>query len=315
MSRESIEPVTAVRNQYLNVVYFVESAKTHTLRINLRHARWAIAGSAMLFIWSLASLAWVILLESQVRGTRDHLATSLTALFAYQVKTDKIFDAAYPSDATTNYYSASAQLPSNNPIIDSKSTIEKIPVSEVPPASALATVSQHNEAASEPPTATTKSSQASASTEASDAKAIDPETLIKISDAKASIGGNKISIDFNITNPNKTKAEGYVWAVAKINRPGQPPVYAAAPSYTKMNPSSGAISQISTAYRFSIKSFKSKVFDIIVPGTTAWTVADVVIHFSDLSGSSDKQLAVAIEPPGTEATPGNTVTAPDQTPQ
>jgi hypothetical protein len=297
MDRDSSENKFTPRNQFLNIVYFVESAKTHSLRINLRHARWGLAFCALTCLWAVGSIAWVALLESQIRGTREHLATSLTAIFAYQVKIEKIFEVAYPSDATTNYYSESAQLPANNPIIDNKSTIDKIPKS-VDDAGletvAAATYNSNGVPAAEYVESKAKS-EGNVAPATKTVAGASSETLIRISAAKAAIDGNRIALVFDITNPNSTKAEGYVWAVAKINRSGQAALFVGAPNYVKISPASGEISQISTAYRFSIRSFKRKEFEMVVPAGQAWTIGEVTIHFSDVKGTFDSKASAAVD--------------------
>ena len=296
MDRDLSEHKFTARNQFLNIVYFVESAKTHSLRINLRHARWALAFCALTCFWAVGSIAWVVLLESQIGGTREQLATSLAAIFAYQVKTEKVFEVAYPSDAITNYYSESAQLPSNNPIVDNKSTIDKIPKSGVDSRS-------EDVAPSIPDVNVAPAAVRVASEGASDAKATTEAGAVE---------GNKISLGLDITNPNRTKAEGYVWAVAKVNRSGEAASFFGAPNYVKISATSGEISQVSTGYRFSIKRFKRKEFEFVVPaGGAAWTLGEVTIHFSDVKGTYDSRASAAVETLATIPSP-NPVSGPPE---
>jgi hypothetical protein len=330
MDRDSSEPSYAGRRQFLNIVYFVESAKTHTLRINLRHARWAVCVACLVCLWALGSIAWIVALESQIRGTRIHLASSLAAIFDYQIKTDKIFEAAYPSDTTTNYYSESAQLPSNNPVIDSKSTIEKVSGAEkvatlaqsgtptpasvpttalthaatLPPAIAQATspsverptTAVDNKSAVKSITPVKVETAGKSPTQASESTGNGTtKPLLKLSDTKLSILTDKISLAFNLTNPNTTKAEGYIWAVAKITRDGLPPSFLPAPAYVHINSKNGEITDSSSAYRFSIKSFKSKSFDFVVPPGGRWTVSEVNIHISDLAGTFDRKTSLPFD--------------------
>ena len=314
MDRDLSEHKFTARNQFLNIVYFVESAKTHSLRINLRHARWALAFCALTCFWAVGSIAWVVLLESQIGGTREQLATSLAAIFAYQVKTEKFFEVAYPSDAITNYYSESAQLPSNNPIVDNKSTIDKIPKSGVDSRSedVAPSIPDVNVAPAAVRVASEGASDAKATTEAGAVAGAPVETLIKISAAKASVEGNKISLGLDITNPNRTKAEGYVWAVAKVNRSGEAASCFGAPNYVKSSATSGEISQVSTGYRFSIKRFKRKEFEFVVPaGGAAWTLGEVTIHFSDVKGTYDSRASAAVETLATIPSP-NPVSGPPE---
>lgn len=122
MERSANQPVQNDRTRYLNIVYFVESARSHTIRINLRYARWAIGAAAIIFAWAAGSVFWIVSLRWQVDETRERLESSLTTIFDYQIKNDKVFELAYPAEATKSYYSEAAQLASNNPVMDSKSS-------------------------------------------------------------------------------------------------------------------------------------------------------------------------------------------------
>ena len=126
MDHESSHPSSGDRTRYLNIVYFIESARSHTLRINLAHARWAAGASILVFTWAVGSIFWITALRFQITAARNRLETSLTAIFDYQIKNDKVFDLAYPPDATNGYYSESAQLASNNPLVEK--TLAKGPV-------------------------------------------------------------------------------------------------------------------------------------------------------------------------------------------
>jgi len=122
MRREKNQSPSNERTRYLNIVYFVESARSHTIRINLRYARWAVAAGVVICGWAIGSIFWIFSLQFQADKTRDRLASALTTIFDYQIKNEKVFDIAYPTDATNSYYSELAQLPSNNPIAESPGT-------------------------------------------------------------------------------------------------------------------------------------------------------------------------------------------------
>ena len=118
MRREKNQSPSNERTRYLNIVYFVESARSHTIRINLLYARWAVAAGVVICGWAIGSIFWIFSLQFQADKTRDRLAIALTTIFDYQIKNEKVFDIAYPTDATNSYYSELAQLPSNNPIAE-----------------------------------------------------------------------------------------------------------------------------------------------------------------------------------------------------
>lgn len=118
MERPATQPSPNDRTRYLNIVYFVESARSHTIRVNLRYARWGLGLAAIVCAWSAGSIFWILTLQFQVSETRERLESSLTTIFDYQIKNDKVFEIAYPADQTNSYYSEAAQLASNNPVSD-----------------------------------------------------------------------------------------------------------------------------------------------------------------------------------------------------
>ena len=92
MERTATQPAHNDRTRYINFVYFVESARSHTIRINLKYARWTVGGVLVVFAWAAGSVFWIASLRWQVQETRDRLESSLTTIFDYQIKNDKVFE-------------------------------------------------------------------------------------------------------------------------------------------------------------------------------------------------------------------------------
>ncbi len=310
------------RVRYLNIVYFVESARSHTLRINLRHAKWAIAGVLVLCVWSFGSIIWILSLKHQITGTRTHLESALSTVFDYQIKNDKVFELAYPIDATNSYYSEAAQLASNNPVSDKRSTIpetnltakeNKSPDKDVAQESQQTAPIKVSPEKSQTPSVASTSGAAPAKqviVETVNEKSLATDTaaksksprddasgkLIGISSPRVSKTGPKMVLEFSITNSNPKRAEGYIWAVANIQTASGQIVRIIAPEHAKLDRETGEIAAFKAAYRFSIQRFKEKSFDFAIPsGVKEWKLTKLIISFSDLNATRTDQVELPVE--------------------
>jgi hypothetical protein len=315
------------RVRYLNIVYFIESARSHTMRINLRHAKWGLAGAFILFAWSIGSIIWIASLKREVDGTRRNLESALTAVFDYQIKNDKVFELAYPIDATNSYYSEAAQLASNNPIADHQTqptakqpsikiasdTSPQQPTNMKDTSTAQAPTSPSVAAASPPsPAAPTATSPAAVPTPVNHTQpqpqgtdltnksksAKDPSTskIIGISAPKISKTGSRMTLEFSITNAHSKKAEGYIWAIASIQTAAGQTTRIIAPDHAKLDDKTGQITAVKAAYRFSIQRFKEKSFDFTIPpGLKDWKLTKLTVSFTDLNANGADQVELPVE--------------------
>ena len=78
MDAESKRASTLERNRYLNIVYFVESARSHTIRINLRHAKYAVGAAIAVAVWALSASVWIMILRHDLSQIKDRLESSLS---------------------------------------------------------------------------------------------------------------------------------------------------------------------------------------------------------------------------------------------
>ena len=95
MASDVLPPEKGSRTKYLNIVYFVDSSKSYSIRINLVAARWALVLLIGVTLWSLISVAWVINLTQVVAKTRLSLGEALTGVYEYQLKYEHVFDKSY----------------------------------------------------------------------------------------------------------------------------------------------------------------------------------------------------------------------------
>lgn len=317
MAKEAATQNHAPRERHLNVVYFIDSSRTHSIRINLSHARWILAGAIGLTLWAVMSLVWILSLDRILDTTRSHLSTALASVFDYQVKYDKIFDLAYPDAAQHGYYAEGSHLSSNNPtaaneeksantVVASRDAAkEKEPAAANVPA--MATVVNNNAA---PPVVSALPYSTAPSVKEKDKEkekekdkvatsvvqeSTTPLSSIATLDIRKPLlrkSGDKLSLEFDMINrESKNKSEGYVWAIVNLNLGDGSQKSLVAPASARLN-KSGAVENQTSAYRFSIQRYKKKDFAFSLPAGNDLTISEVKIVYSDLSGKDRHESIV-----------------------
>jgi hypothetical protein len=285
MDAESKRASTSERNRYLNIVYFVESARSHTIRINLRHAKYAVGAAIAVAVWALSASVWIMILRHDLSQIKDRLESSLSAVFEYQIKNEKVFEIAYPADSTNSYYSETAQLASNNPLSDP--TPEPVPQKspEKPEPSAAPKEATIAAAKTTPPPAAPNAEESPTTS-----------NLISISAARLAKTGSKMTLNFAITNSKPKKAEGYIWAIATFASTDGKNVVVIAPEHAKLDKQTTAIASFKTGYRFSIQRFKDKTFEFKVPAELEEAkMAKLSILFTDLEGETNGVVELPVD--------------------
>ena len=307
MAKEAAAQTQVPRERHLNIVYFIDSSRTHSIRVNLMHARWLLAGAIGLSIWSFLSLAWIVSLGHVLNTTRSHLSSALSSIFDYQVKYDKIFDVAYPDAAQQGYYAEGSHLPANNPITPDDRAAEKaISDSLTSKDSVMANPSLQN-----PPITVTKDIAATEAANAANAKSSanavaakysDPTSMSDASEVKTGAldirnssltkSSDKLNLEFDMINrESKHKAEGYVWAIIGLKLADGSIKNIVAPTTARLN-GNGVVERPTSTYRFSIQRYKKKDFSFSAPASEGWSIASVKIVYSDLTGKNQKETIV-----------------------
>lgn len=287
MAKDSIVPTQGIRERHLNIVYFVDSSKSHSIRINLTAARWMMAGSIGIVLWSILSLGWIISLGRVLDSTRSQLGAALSSIFDYQVKYDRVFEQAYPDNSTVGYYASGSHLPKNNPTAADTN---------------LKTVNHAKpEVTAKVATPATKEASAT-STDANNDVAV--TSTANISDAAATNGSDvdiknfsltaqngKMTLLFDILNKDpKVRAEGYIWTVGTLQTADGTTKRFVGPSHAKLN-ADGQVEVFSSTYKFSIQRFKRKEFIFDVPKDQNWKLTELKISHVNAQGKQLQNVA------------------------
>ena len=272
----------AQRGRHLNIVYFVESARTHSIRISLAQARWILAISTGVVLWAMISIVWIASLDSILGQTRGYLQTALSNIFEYQVKYDHVFDAAYPEEETPGYYAEGSHLSSNNPVIEEASAKQASKVGFVQKAAEAIPVAPVQAAVASEVGATPKPQDVVVPPAAALPSGVNDKLLL--THIKLSQRGHNLTMVFDVTNSNqKKKAEGYIWAVLELPSIEGKSTFVGAPEHARFD-SVGKIINPSSAYRFSIQRFKKKDFQFKISSNDRVKIASAKIYYSSLSG-------------------------------
>lgn len=86
------------RKRKLNLIYFVDSARTKSLSIPLGRLKVLIACQLFLLAWSVGSIGAIVWLLRGKIELRTQLEDSLTTIFEYESRYDRVYDIAYPAD-------------------------------------------------------------------------------------------------------------------------------------------------------------------------------------------------------------------------
>lgn len=82
--------------RHVNLIYFVDAAKTKTIRLSLRAASFIVLGSVFVLLWSIVSGYLLVRLQAKQGDLRAELGLSRSVIFEYQAMHDGVFEQAYP---------------------------------------------------------------------------------------------------------------------------------------------------------------------------------------------------------------------------
>jgi hypothetical protein len=294
MARDVVTPSQGARSRHLNIVYFVDSAKSYSLRVSLVAVRWIVALSIGILLWAIISVGWIVSLGSILNDTRDYLGQALSIIFEYQVKYDKVFEQAYPEDKTPAYYAQGAASSTNSPIqSDSKKSTESAGMIS----QAVNTIPNGSEKTAVQSKAETTPAVAALSTEnlksiADQGVAESPGINMDVKNFTLKESKGVMTLVFDISNKDpKRKAEGYIWAVASLDLASGGAKKIAAPSHVGIS-EDGSINSYKSTYKFSIQRFKRKDFSFAVPTDQSWKIASLIVSYVDEDGLKPQMVEV-----------------------
>ena len=261
MPKNNKNPKSPQRQKLLNIIYFIDSNRTHSIKIPLRTASYLTAGLITLLVWSFVSSA---LLYGQLttQSQKDaRISQLLTSIFEYQTRYDGVYEKTYPKE----------QIASKKTIQDVQVANVQKPVKKTPADDKISADTPNKKDSSG--AATTKLNPKSRQVVTT------PKTAnIRIQNPTYRTSKSKLTVSFAIQNKISPKrAGGRIWGVATvIDQKGH---------IKKLTSPKGILHKkeavpenITMAQKFSIRYYKSKSLDFKVPKNSRITNIDIFCY-------------------------------------
>ncbi len=84
------------RKRYLNVIYFIDSSRTRTLKFSIGASYFTVGALTVAVIWSLIATSLLIRDRFVIAEMNSHRKSLLETVFNYQTRYDEVYERAYP---------------------------------------------------------------------------------------------------------------------------------------------------------------------------------------------------------------------------
>ena len=243
--------------RHVNLIYFVDAAKTKTVRVSLRTASIMAIACGVVVIWSFASGVLLVRLEAKQSDLRSELSTSRAVIFEYQTLHDGVFERAYPEVKDRKFAAAS-----------------------IPPVKPTAAV--------EPEKVAPKATEAPVMTDTPEkAKMVsreDPKSPVSLSNPSVIRRDGVFEVFFDLRNSDSSKkAEGYIWGIAAVERQGGERISLTVPKSLTVSVAGDPLNT-EHGQRFGIRRYARRSFIFSLPSRFEGRVLTVDIAFSGQAG-------------------------------
>jgi hypothetical protein len=269
---------TKPRKQFLNVVYFIDSSRTRTLKMPLGRVNLFLFCALMLIAWSVGSAVIIGVLMKDRTDLIANLRQTMQTVFEFESLYDGVYETAYPSGKNQPGKATRQQ-----PALTAGAAVSA-------PASPVATASANQSASASQ--ATAPAQPASVAGAGQDAKVPASETRkennveVVVSNPVVKTSADHLNLTFDLTNKDpKGKSEGYLWATVEFKTDSGQTHILKAPSAIDVN-LKGEIEDFKRATYFAIRRFKRNEFQFQLMKGHAGTVVGVKIGISDKPGEN-----------------------------
>lgn len=91
-SRKRVE-----RKRYLNIIYFIDSKRTQTLKFSIGASYLTVGALAIAVVWSLVATGLLVRDRFVIAEMSSHSKSLLDTVFNYQTRYDEVYEKAYPN--------------------------------------------------------------------------------------------------------------------------------------------------------------------------------------------------------------------------
>jgi hypothetical protein len=308
----------------LNIIYFIDSAKTRSISIPLGRLNLLLALIFLVFSWAFASIFVIAWFGEKQLALSTRLKSSLATIFEYQSRFDNVYELAYPP-ATPSPDSGQDPAP---PGLRAEEYAESIPSesSHSQPTAVVGALAHSQGAAlptpetavpqesrgqsagpgtsqlpSNPVSATSQNAQAAQVPapgdigESKGASVGTGDVLVTVGNTTLEKGSNGVALHFELANRStRTRAEGYIWAIAEFVGDDGQKYFIGAPRELKLNANGDPTNPEKATY-FGIKRFKKQSFNFPMVKGRSGTFKAVRIGIMDLSGEGRRSYRLSTE--------------------
>jgi hypothetical protein len=261
--------------RHVNLIYFVDAAKTKTIRVSMRTASMVMIAAGLVAFWAMTSGILLIRLQAKQSDLRAELSASRSVIFEYQTLHDGVFEQAYPEIKDRRL--AAAQSASAKPV---------------------ATSPQAEKAEKVEKQADRKPGETQAATESADKSKIvsreDSKSPVSLSNPTVVRHDGSFEVFFDLRNADTAnKAEGFIWGVAAMEKQSGERVSLTVPRSLVVSPSGDPV-DAEHGQRFGIRRYARRSFVFTVPPRFEGRVLTVDIAFSGQGGKYRSSYTIPV---------------------
>jgi hypothetical protein len=316
------------RRRRLNVIYFVDSARTRSFSMPLFGLNFIALALIGLVGWSVLSIGLLMWMADGRAEDLARMKSALATVFEYETRYDDVYEKAYPNGRPDPLVAAAAAAAdaakeAANDAADAAAAHAAHPAMPAAPVAAAASIGDDGDApiaedgAPVPPAGKAVASKAVASKTAapqpaaaqpasSMAAKAPPQTasatpdeaakaaMITVGNPVVEARSDSLELRFDLTNKSEDRAEGYVWAIAEFKPDKGSVTYIGAPIEIEVQ-GAGDPTYPERSAVFGIRHFKKKTFSFPVRQGQAGTFTGLKIGVMDRSGAGRMTYNVPIE--------------------
>lgn len=302
---------TNERKKFLNVIYFIDSQKTHAFKVSTTLSSFLVTILSLIILWSFLSTGLLIKQYAENKRQSGKIKSLLATIFSYETKYDQIYEKTYPSELNESSTSPLADTVNtlNEKELTSEDSSEKEKEKEIQsltlsakkaeiPESPETMPSYHS--IKETPSSSEKTQTAGVAPEENKETILKPTTKptpqveksltvdpppIELKDMALKSYAKHVEFSFSLTNlESPSLASGYLLAIATfVDNDGNIKEVLAPPGVQFMKPIEPT--SLPTNHRFSIRYYKKKTLTFTKPSEFQGWVEKIRILVRDQNGN------------------------------
>ncbi len=282
------------RKRFLNIIYFIDSNRTRTLKFSIRTSYLTIGTLILLVSWSM--IASLLLLREHGLNTEQRARSRnlLSVIFGYQTRYDQVYEKAYPNNGTPLLATAESPDPAPKLAVnvyqegqnDTEAHVDLPSESNTAKLTAI-TMAARAKAAIPPAPAEVTAPDPKERAIANILEKLQPaEPPIAVENFSSAIHENTLTIRFALKNTNKgNKATGRVTAQARYFEDGKEGTWLPTQEISSEEQTdTGDQDDPSSDQHFNIRYYKNKVFHFTNATKSAGLFTAVRITVKDEQG-------------------------------